>query len=218
KHKIVDLVDEPCLRHYPLPAEWARAAKGAMAEVKATRRLLAVLNDDQPNELRDAFDAQVLRANQDLFAPYAQRLAERMAVEILPAEKLGLGPPVARKAVAREPGSATAYRVCWQWPEPRFSDQCLLAVCRPHPAPGDDPRRSETLVRIPVDRRSYEEGGGSRLLHVEDDWQGGYVAVWAVVDVGFQTFVSDPLVLGQLEEASAKPTRWNPRGIFGGSW
>ncbi len=165
-----------------------------------------------------AFDAQVLRANQDLFAPYAQRLAERMAAEILPAERLGLGPPVARKAVAREPGSTTAYRVCWQWPEPRFSEQCLLAVCRHHPAPGDDPRRSETLVRIPVDRRSYEEGGGSRLLHVEDGWQGSYLAVWAMVDVGFQTFVSDPLVLGRLEEASAKPTRWNPRGIFGGSW
>lgn len=218
KHKIVDLVDEACLRHYPLPAEWARAAKAAMAEVKATRRLLAVLNGDKPNELREAFDARILRTNRDLFAPYAERLAERMSEEILPAEKLGLAPPVARKALAREQGSATVYRVCWQWPEPRFSGQCLLAVCRHRPAPGEDPRRSETLVRIPVDRKSYEEGGGSRLLHVEDDWQGSYLAVWAMVDVGFQTFVSDPLVLGRLEEASVKPARWSPRGIFGVSW
>lgn len=218
KHKIVDLVDEPCLRHYPLPAEWARAAKGALAEVKATRRLLAVVSDGSPGELREVFDSRILRANRDLFAPHAERLAQWMSSEILPAEKLGLTPPVARKSLAREAGSATTYRICWQWPEPRFSDQCLVAVCRNRPRPGDDPRRSETLLRIPVDRKSYEEGGGSRLLHVEDDWQGSYVAVWAIVDVGFQTFVSEPLVLGRLEEISSRPARWKPGGIFGGSW
>lgn len=217
KYKIVDLVDEPCLRHYPLPSEWARTAKGAMAEVKATRRLLAVLNGGEPSALGEAFDAQIVRTNRDLFALHAARLADWMAAEILPAQKLGLAPPLARKAFALEPGSTTTYRLCWQWPEPRFTDQCLVAVCRHRPRPGDDPRRSDTLVRIPVDRKSYEEGGGSRLLHAEDDWQGSYLAVWALVDVGFQTFASEPLVLGRLEGSAARPARWNPGGIFGGA-
>jgi hypothetical protein len=217
KHRIVDLVDEPCLRHYPLPSEWARTAKGAMAEVKATRRLLTVLESQSPDDLQAIFDARIIRANRDLFAGHAQRLAAWMAAEILPAQKLGLGQPLARKAIMPEPGAAMTYRVCWHWPEPRFSDQCLLAVCRSRPRPELDPRQIETLVRVPVDRKSYEEGGGSRLLHAEDDWQGSYVAVWAIVDVGFQTFTSQPLILGRLETISAKPARWNPGSIFGGS-
>jgi hypothetical protein len=176
-----------------------------------------VLESQSPDDLQAIFDARIIRANRDLFAGHAQRLAAWMAAEILPAQKLGLGQPLARKAIMPEPGAAMTYRVCWHWPEPRFSDQCLLAVCRSRPRPELDPRQIETLVRVPVDRKSYEEGGGSRLLHAEDDWQGSYVAVWAIVDVGFQTFTSQPLILGRLETISAKPARWNPGSIFGGS-
>ena len=122
-----------------------------------------------------------------------------------------MAPPLARQALAAENGSHATSRICWHWPEPRFTDQCLVVVCRNKPRPGDDPRRLGAWVRLPVDRKSYEEGGGSRLLHVDDTWQGAYVAVWAMVDVGFETFASEPLILGRLDTVLAKPARRNPR-------
>jgi predicted Ser/Thr protein kinase len=210
KHKIVDLYDEPCLHHYPLPADWVRAAKGAMAEVKATRRLLAVLAHDSPGDFLEAFDARIVRHNRAAFAAHADRIGKWLRAEILPAAKIGLTPPLARQALATENGSHATYRLCWRWPEPRFTDQCLLAVCRNKPRPGEDPRQLAAWVRLPVDRKSYEEGGGSRLLHVDEAWRGAYLAVWAMVDVGFETFASEPLILGRLEAAPAKPARWSP--------
>ncbi|HUY87904.1 MAG TPA: hypothetical protein VMV10_04130 [Pirellulales bacterium] len=218
KHRIVDLYEEPCLHHYPLPADWVRQAKGAVAEVKAMRRLLAALANNAPAEFNEAFDARLLRQNHAAFAPHAERIRDWLAVEVLPAAKLGLAPPLARQALAMEPGSSATCRICWQWPEPRFTDQCLVAVCRHKPRPGEDPRRLDAWLRLPVDRKSYEEGGGSRLLHVEQNWQGAYLTVWALVDVGFETFASEPLILGRLETpAPVRPARWNPGGIFGGS-
>lgn len=211
KHKIVDLYDEPCLHHYPLPADWVRAAKGAMAEVKATRRLLAVLAHDSPADFLEAFDARIVRQNRAAFAAHAERIGQWLGAEVLPAAKLGLAPPLARQALAAENGSHATSRICWHWPEPRFTDQCLVVVCRNKPRPGDDPRRLAAWVRLPVDRKSYEEGGGSRLLHVDETWQGAYVAVWAMVDVGFETFASEPLILGRLDTVLAKPARRNPR-------
>ena len=217
KHRIVDLFDEPCLRHYPLPADWVRQAKGAAAEVKATRRLLAALAGDAPGDFHDAFDARLLRQNRAAFQPHAERIRRWLPTEILPAAKIGLDLPLARQALAMEHGSSTACRICWQWPEPRFTDQCLAVICRERPQPGDDPRRLDAFLRLPVDRKSYEEGGGSRLLHIEEAWQGAYLAVWALVDVGFETFASEPLVLGRLESFPVRAARWNPGGIFGGS-
>lgn len=217
KHRIVDLYDEPCLRHYPLPADWSRQAKSAAAEVKAMRRLLAALTKDARSEFRDDFDARLLRQNRAAFEPHAERIRQWLSTEILPAAKIGLAPPLARQALQMEPGSSSSCRICWQWPEPRFTDQCLVAVCRHKPQAGDDPRRLDAHLRLPVDRKSYEEGGGSRLLHIDERWHGGCLAVWALVDVGFETFVSEPLVLGRLESFPVKAVRWNPGGIFGGS-
>jgi hypothetical protein len=149
---------------------------------------------------------RVLRKHAGEFASSHDRLREWIVAEVLPAEKLGLSPPLARKGLVREAGSSEAYRVCWQWPEPRYCEQCILAVCRQAPRRGDDPRKLATLIRMPVDRKSYEEGGGSRRIHIDPAWLGGYVAVWAMIDAGFEVFASEPLVLGRLE-AAAKPTR-----------
>jgi hypothetical protein len=206
KLRIADLAADACLEGYPLPAEWARAAKSAMAEMQTFRHLLHAVQGNRPADFREAFDARVLRKHAQEFALSHERLRQWITAEVLPAEKLGLSPPLARKGLAREPGSNEAYRVCWRWPEPRYCEQCFLAVCRQAPRRGDDPRKLATLIRMPVDRKSYEEGGGSRRIHIDPAWSGGYVAVWAMVDAGFETFASEPLVLGRLE-AIAKPTR-----------
>ncbi|HUY33554.1 MAG TPA: hypothetical protein VMV69_12465 [Pirellulales bacterium] len=215
KLKIAELVAQPCLEHYPLPADWQHAARAATAEVTAARKLLKVLNRGQQARFPDVFDARVLRHNAAAFEPRRALLRQWIADEIVPLAKLGLAHPVARHCLVKEPGANSAYRICWQWPEPRFTDQCIVAVCHAKPQPGDDPRTLAVHLRMPIDRKSYEEGGGSRLFHAEQAWIGGYVAIWAMIDVGFAVFASHPLIIGRLEAPQAKPSRWNPGNIFG---
>jgi hypothetical protein len=90
-------------------------------------------------------------------------------------------------------------RTRWNWPNARFTDLCVLAVCPAEPTPGDDLRETPHHMRLRIERKGYEEGGGGRVLHVKQDWLGGYVAVAAVVDLGFEKFISEPLVLGRLD-------------------
>ncbi|MHC4179777.1 MAG: hypothetical protein ACYSWU_19890, partial [Planctomycetota bacterium] len=101
------------------------------------------------------------------------------------------------------------------WPPERFSDQCVLAISAQLPGPESVPDNTALLHRVPVDRQSWEAGGGSWIVHAEPDWAGAYVVVWAVVDLGFRTFYSLPLVLGRLGERTG--WRWKGlRAIFAG--
>ncbi len=215
KVKIAELIAKPCLERYPLPTDWQHVARAALAEVKATRKLLKVLKHGQQSRFSEVFDARILRHNATAFLPRRALLSEWISAEIVPLGKLGLAPPLARTSLAKEPGVNSAYRICWQWPQPRFTDQCIVAVCPAKPRPGDDPRKLAVHLRLPIDRKSYEEGGGSRLFHAEEAWLGGYVAIWAMIDVGFAVFASHPLILGRLEATPARPTRWNPGNMFG---
>ncbi len=206
---IADLAADDCLTGYPLPHDWARIAKGAMSELQTFRQLLATLQRNDRQAFRQNFDARVLRRHAKEFAAHQARLREWILAEVLPGDKLGLAPPLARRGLMREPGGNNTFRICWQWPQPRFSEQCVVAICREPPRRGGDARQLASLIRLPVERKSYEEGGGSRLLHADHDWQGGYVIVWAVIDVGFEQFASEPLVLGRLEAPAAKSSaRW----------
>jgi hypothetical protein len=71
-----------------------------------------------------------------------------------------------------------------------------LAVCRHKPKLGDDPRAMD-VIRYPITRDRYQAASGC-VIHPSDEWDGYYVAVWAVINVGFETFVSEPLILGRL--------------------
>jgi hypothetical protein len=214
KMRVAELATEDCLDGYPLPSDWARVAKGALAELRTLRHLLGTLKHNNRAGFHKAFDARVLRRHANEFARYRGRIEEWIAAEMLASREIGLAPPVARKALSHEPGNNGTFRLAWQWPEPRYSEQCIVALCRNLPARGDDPRQLAALIRLPVDRKSFEEGGGSRILHVEADWLGSYVVVWAMIDAGFHIFPSEPLVLGRLDVVPAKAPR-RGSGFFG---
>ncbi|HWB12038.1 MAG TPA: hypothetical protein VG826_22625 [Pirellulales bacterium] len=214
KMRVAELASEDCLDGYPLPSDWARIAKGAVAELRTLRHLMGTLKKNDRAGFHKAFDARVLRRHPNEFAHYRGRIEEWIAAEMLASREIGLAPPVARKALAREPGNNGTFRLSWQWPEPRYSEQCIVTLCRSLPARGEDPRQLAALIRLPVDRRSFEEGGGSRILHVEADWFGSYVVVWAMIDAGFHVFASEPLVLGRLDVVPASAPR-RGSGFFG---
>jgi hypothetical protein len=149
------------------------------------------------------FDARLIRKHPDRFAPYESRLSEWTRSEILPLEGLGLGRALGRASLLCLDKAHGTYRVRWTWPQQRFADQCLLAISRHEPDAESDPRDLDVLYRLPLDRPSWESGGGSRVIHVKAEWADGLVIVWAMVDLGFRVFASHPLVIGSLDAAAA---------------
>jgi len=221
---MAELAEEPCLAGYPLPSEWEPVVKAARERIGRTEALLEALRDEQRGTFSELFDARLIRAYPERFAPYESLLARWIRSEVFSPEKLGLRLAAARGSLVPVDkrwhwrsgtgvppvAHATAtHRVRFGWPEARFSEQCVLAISAGEPGGEAVPEETGLLHRVPIDRESWEHGGGSWLLHAEPDWAGAYVVVWAVVDLGFRTFYSLPLVLGRL----GAPPGWKWKGL-----
>ncbi len=206
---IVEWTRQPCLAGYPLPAAWAEPIKTARARARRTEAMLAALEKGQQGAFYECFDVQAVRRAAERFEPQRALLAEWIRAEVLPPEKLGLqaaGGTESLEAVNEPEGD---WRVQWTWPAPRLADRCLLAVCPAQPTAADDPQTVAAYLRLSIGRPEWDSGGSSRLLRSEEVWQGAYVVVWAIVDPGFGSFVSQPLVLGQIQRRS----RWKWKGL-----
>ena len=197
---ITQLTEDPCLEGYSLPASWTSAVRMARDRIAKTEALEAALRDGDGSSFLELFDARIIRQYNDRFRPYESLLGEWTRSEILLPERLGLRPAVGRASLVCVDETRGTVRVRWTWPQQRFADECLLAVCPHEPHPDDDPRDLEVHHRVPLDRQNWESGGGSRLLHLEPQWSGSYVVVWAMIDLGFRMFCSEPLLLGRLED------------------
>ncbi len=203
---MTELSLEPCLEGYPFDESWIKRIEAARKDVLATRRLLAVLDGDDPRRLAAAFDARIVRRNPRAFRGRAEKLRAWLAAEVLPAAKVGLALPLGEPPLVAVEGAAGAScRVVWQWPEPRVCDRCVLAVCPVPPTGLVDPFELGTVAyRHQVDRRLCEEGYGAVLLPLDGNSAGAFVVVWAVIELGWETLYSEPFVLGQLEGGSAR--------------
>lgn len=190
-------VAAPATAEPPVPAE--TPATAAIAELAA--RQAAV---------REQFDARLIRAHADRFAPYQAQLAEWIGSELLGPEQMGLTPVPDQAGLAPVEEPEGHYRVQWTWPEERVANECILAVCPAEPSAQDDPRQIEAHYRAAISREEWTSGGGSRLIPVERGWEGSAVVVWAIVDVGLGKFTSRPLVLGRIESRS----RWKWTRLF----
>ena len=81
---------------------------------------------------------------------------------MLTSEQLGLEPATARPGIAAVRGPAGTYRAKWKWPDGRFTDQFLLAVCPDEPGEQDLPLDLPVHLRALIDRASWEGAGRSR--------------------------------------------------------
>jgi len=75
----------------------------------------------------------------------------------------------------------------------------VLGVSPQEPGACDEPDDLDLLDRQVIAREEWETGGGSRVIACPERFAGCYVVVWAVVDLGFHSFFSQPLVLGRLD-------------------
>ena len=199
---IAETIRDPYLKDYPMPSSWTPVIRSARQRIAKMESLEAA----DPSKFAPLFDARILRQYEERFRPFQQLLEAWTRSEVLPADKIGLRPAVGRASLVHlEKGDS--YRVRWTWPQQRFTNECVLAVCAEPPGLDDDPRQLPALFRMPLDRQNRESGGGSRVIHVKREWGGSVVVVWAVVDLGFRLLFSQPLTLGQLESR---------RRLFGG--
>jgi hypothetical protein len=226
-----------CLAKYPLPPATAETIAAARQRVGRTEALLAALADaaesgdgksdiavtdgrpqeeasskhpSPPPDFAEQFDARAVRAQPDRFAPFQAILGHWLQSEVLPLDKLGLAPPADHPALVPVAEPEGHFRAAWKWPDARFSEQCILAVCPCEPALGDDPQTLAAHWRESVTAEQWTIDGSGRVIPADKSWEGASVAVWAVVDLGFQKLFSPPLILGQIESRS----RWKWPRLF----
>jgi hypothetical protein len=171
---------------------------------------LAQAGTEPPAGFAEQFDARSVRARAERFAPYQAILGEWIRSDVLPLEKLGLVAPADQPALGPAEETEGHFRAAWKWPEARLSEQCILAVCGTEPKPGDDPEQIAAHWRESITAEQWAVDGSARLIPAEKGWEGASVAVWAVVDLGYQKFFSPPLILGQIESRS----RWKWPRLF----
>jgi hypothetical protein len=213
--EIVRLAEDPLLADFPLPADWQAAIQAAQGQVAKTAALIAALESGDAAMFWERFDARLIRRHRELFAAHEEVLRRWTEKEILAPERLGLGLALARSSLVCVDRVEGTYCVRWTWPQQRFSEQCILAICPEAPGPGDEPGGFSVYYRLPIDCASWEAGGGSRLIHVLPEWTDGCLAVWAMVDLGFHVIPSHPLVLGHLREAAdGSPPGWRGWNLF----
>ena len=79
-----------------------------------------------------------------------------------------------------------------------------------NPRPATTPSSLPPIGASTIPPHNGAADGSGRLIPVEKGWEGSSVAVWAVVDLGFQKLFSPPLILGQIESRS----RWKWPRLF----
>ena len=203
--KVAAIVDNPLLQGYPFGSTLAGRIQSATAKLTRIQSLVNALVAHDDAGFAKQFDHRIIKANRSMFIPYQSQIHDILIREILPVEKLSLAKPLVGRPVDAAKNVVNRYQVKWNWPSQRFTDNCLLGICRGTPSGRVDP--AEVAVhRIPIDRQRWEAGGGVYSLTVKPDWRAklaDMVVVWAVIDLGFGTFFSEPLALGRVSYQEA---------------
>ena len=203
---------DPRMVEGAVPPDLARSVQEVRRQLAQQREadgraLQNALSANQRGRFYELFDTGLLRQICRESPRHQATVTQWTESEILPLASIGLTAD-AEEALAA--GEENGYRLKWNWPEERFSDRCRVAVCAEPPKPFDPPDEIEKLYDAVVTREQWEANEDHHAVAAEPEWMGGHVVVWAVVDLGFMAFHSEPLVLGRLEPPSQRK-RW---GLF----
>lgn len=196
---VVELMKNPLFEGYPFESGVSSRVNVACAKYEQVRVMIDALRDHRDEDFSRSFDHRIVKANQPLFAPFKAQILEILNREILPIDKIGMSKPLVGRSITSESDKANKFRVQWEWPARRITDHCLVGVCQGMPDAQTDPNKI-AIYRLQVDRQRLEGVGGVSLM-AKPDWQArraNVVAVWAVIDLGFNTLYSEPLILGRM--------------------
>ena len=199
---IVELVKDPLLEKYPLPEQWKKYVGQAKDIVEVGSVMEQALDSSDPQEFLRLFDARQFREYPDQYANYKNKILKWTYDYICLNETNGLKPTLGRAGLIMFDKSEGTYQLRWTWPHPRFTDKCLIGVTKTPVRDIDRPDEIHLEQQIVLDRKSWEEGGGRYLYTQTPEMSECYVTVWAVIDIGFTVYYSEPLPLGRLEKRS----------------
>jgi hypothetical protein len=196
-----DITKEPCLAGYTFAANVGRYLAQAAVDVGAVRGMQKAIAAGDRDAFARSFSARILRDHSATFAEQWPTVLAWTRSHVLPSARLGLAPAVGVRAVEAKAAGGNGHVRCvlrWKWPEPRFTDECRVLICRNRPADGTTPDAIAAVLKIPKTRELYQSGGGYHAQQLDAMAKGCYVVVWARIDLGSESLWSEPLVLGKV--------------------
>jgi hypothetical protein len=194
---IAGCLKSPLLVGYPFSETVANRLKKAQERLQVAENLLRAVRRNEPKQFFDLFDSRIVRDYAEQFVPFRSVIQDWLTAKAAAREMLGLKPPLVGRAIHPGAGKSDTFRIQWQWPAPRFTDECVLGICRSRPATNSVPDEA-AMHRILIGRKAWEAGGGYYTIR-DPRWNGSYVVVWACLNLGFADHYSEPLILGRLE-------------------
>lgn len=196
-----DINDHPLVKGYAHAPDVQKFLTDATHDVGSIRSMLDAFGRGDRSGFVQSFSARVIREHAPAFEKHWQTLIDWTEAEVLQTHKLGLLLPVGVKPIETVGGAGNGpLRVVfrWKWPEPRFTEDCRVVLCRSRPDPAASPEDTPCLFRISKTRELYQSAGGYHAQQVDPAWKGCYVVVWARLDLGATTLWSEPLLLGKV--------------------
>ena len=166
---------------------------GARKSVREGKELLASLGSSHPSRFLELFHYQLIQQYADKIRNYEPLISKWVESELLSRERLrSQDPGGGEAALVRMGAAAGSYKAAVDLPlpavicRPLFAGSLRSASCRDKV----DPEQFTSYRRMLIDRKSLREsGGGYRIIHGESrNGKGGYVLVWACIDLGFRKF------------------------------
>jgi len=217
---IDSLLADPCLRGFPLPGHITQGIEEArerhqQQQVARRQALITALIEGDRSVFAELFDARMLREVCEQYQHHQVVVGRFIESEILPLSRSGLAEPHGDgpegQALRRDEEHEDVYIARWQWPAARFARSCRLIVCQKPPPPHVNPEETQAVYSVSISAAQWEADGACHRIQIVPEWAGCHVLVWFNIDMGFQSFFSEPLDLGTLAPAK-KHKRW---GLFG---
>lgn len=234
------LLADRLMQDYPLSDELQAGIQAveehaSQQRLAARQRMIAALLGNRKTEFVRTFDHTLLREICEQFKHHQPVISQWTETEILPLRSIGLSLDLPAQAAAEQPAADDSHgnghaepppaerggvawqedgkvSIRWRWPEPRFGNSCRLLVTRQTPKSHTHPDDVESLYDTTITRDQWLEHDSRFTITPQEEWLGANVIVWSVVELGYQTFHSEPLVVGQLTAPKQAKKRW---GIFG---
>lgn len=210
---IDQLLSDPSLHGYPLTADVTEGMEQARQlhhkkQLARRQAMVDALLESNRSDFVEFFDVATLREICQQYQHHQAVVARLTESEILPLTRSNLAKG---EGGGLEKTSDTEYIARWNWPPAKFAKDCRLVVCQHLPPSHSDPESTPAVYSVSITRAQWEVDGNCHKIQIVPEWIDCHVLVWFTIDLGFQTFTSQPLSLGQLKPAKAK-RRW---GLFG---
>jgi hypothetical protein len=202
------LLGQPCMQGQELPTELTGKLKELRAKVhKATAaKRQAIVNTLMENDrpaFVELFDAALISDICVQFRHHQPVVSQWVESEILPASRIGLAADPENAVVRDEDGNLTTR---WTWPASTISHECRLLICQDRPTANALPEDVDAQYSVAIQRHEWDEAAGHQV-QPNPELDGSDVYVWAVIDLGYQTFYSEPFRVGRIQPIEVKQQR-----------